>query len=116
MTTIRLIPSSCDIATAAILAAHWDAAERGDMGSAAKWEDDGVAFDAAAAAADAAIDSDAKSIDGGSLADALDTMSSLEGAWGDDPETAVVRRAVIAALGWEPGRRDLGDMLRRGEA
>ena len=116
MTTIRLIPELCHVLATAIVAADWAASERGDVGSAAKWEEDGVAYDAAGADALDSIDSAAGSIDGDALADALDTMSQLEGDWGDDPQTAMVRRAVIAALGWEPGRRNLGDMLRSGEA
>ena len=115
MTTIRLIPELCHALAMTIVRADWDASERGDMGTAAKWEDDGAAYDAACEDAIESIDSAAGSIDGPALADALAAMSQLEGDWGDDPQTAMVRRAVIAALGWEPGRRNLGDMLRSGE-
>jgi aminopeptidase N len=113
--SIRLLPDLCDDMIAAIEGADWDAAERGDLGTQESWDADGEAYAEAQSAAAEAVDAEAGIVDGAALACALEQMRRLEVAWGDDPQTQIVRRAVARILDGDVDGRDLIEMLRGGE-
>lgn len=113
--TIRLIPALCHDMVAALKSADWHAAERGDVGTADGWALAAQAYAYAVGYAVAAVDPDAGVVQGEALADALEEMSRLEKHWGDDPQTAKARAAVVRLLSWDTTGRDLCAMLRAGE-